>query len=159
MSRIKINPKPSTIFINCRVHGSKLKPNNVRDLKLVLDTGATHTIVTQDAISGLGYEQDILHPIKRQPIITASDKIDRPVIKLSTFHSMGQIVKDFEVVIHDLPTYGHRTIQGLLGMDFLNRFDYRISFSKGFIEVYKPKRLDQNNRTRKKPRKKRKSKR
>ncbi len=79
---------------------------------------------------------------------TASGKIRCPIIKISNFHCMGQIVKDLEVGVHNLPVNDGTDIQiqGLLGMNFLNKFDYKITFSKGLIEIYKPKQLNQNRR-------------
>ena len=152
MSRINFKPNASTIFINCRIYGNTLSPNDNRDAKLILDTGATHTVITPNTISGLGYENDIEKPQKTLPMATASGIISCPMIKVSNFRCMGQIVKDLEIGIYELPLneITDIQIQGLLGMNFLNKFNYKITFSKGVIEISKPKQPNQNRHSRKK---------
>lgn len=154
MSRILFNNNSSAIFIDCRIHGTSDSVNNARNIKLVLDTGSTHTIISPDAISGLGYDQDILNPKTHKDMFTVSDKVTCPIIEISHFHCMGQIVKGLEVGIYNLYVNQFERVpaQGLLGMNFLNKFDYKITFSKGLIEVYKPKSINQNKRSRKRRR-------
>lgn len=98
---------------------------------LALDTGATNTFISWDVASTLGYDPGKLQQRKR--IITGSGIEYAPMIKVKSARALGVEVKDLEVLCHDLPE--EAGIEGLLGLNFLETFDFCINYSKGTIEI------------------------
>lgn len=99
--------------------------------RLLLDTGSTYTIISQEMLDNIGCSPTIAK--KRQRIVTGSGYEIVPVVCLSRFHCLGKSVEDFEVLAHTLPfgTY----VDGLLGMDFMNRFEVEIKIGPGEILI------------------------
>ena len=134
MAKLYFDPNYPLIIVNSRVFNNNF--NNVipyRDIKLVLDTGSTDTILTYKAIYKLGYN---LSSTNNAEMSTVSDQITCPIIKISEFQCMGYTLTDFDVAISNLPYEGQLPSQGLLGMNFLQQFNFNISFDKGYIEIY-----------------------
>jgi len=98
-------------------------------LRLLVDTGASFTILPIQALEDLGY--DIRNPVRRQELFTGQGRIYAPVVSLSWFNCVGQLIENFEIVAHDIPS--NVRLDGLLGMDFLCRFRAVISVSSGEI--------------------------
>lgn len=84
-------------------------------LRLLVDTGASFTIVPLQILKELGYDTD--NPLRRQEIITGQGKIYAPIVRVAWLNSVGQLVENFPVVGHTIP--GGLGVNGLLGMDFL----------------------------------------
>ena len=99
--------------------------------KLLLDTGSAYTIISQEILENIGCSPATAK--KRQRIITGSGYEIVPVVCLSKFDCLGKTIKDFEVLAHSLPfgTY----VDGLLGMDFMNRFEVEIKIFTGEIII------------------------
>lgn len=102
--------------------GGRAKGDYVR-VQLLVDTGASFTILPVQALKALGY--DVNHPIRYQKIMTGNGTINAPVVTVSWFNCLGQSIKDFEVIAHKIP--GSLKVGGLLGMDFLTQFQAIIS--------------------------------
>ena len=94
-------------------------------VQLLVDTGASFTILPVKAIKALGYEID--RPLRYQKIVTGNGMIDAPVVMVSWFNCLGQTIKnfDFEAIAYNTPA--NLRVDGLLGMDFLTRFQAIIS--------------------------------
>jgi predicted aspartyl protease len=110
--------------------GGKVKKRSVI-LRLLLDTGASSTILSAEAVSRMGYDPG--QPFRTERLVTANGVIIAPVFRLSWFNCLGQTLKDFPVVAHSIPS--GIPADGLLGMDFLSSWgavisvaDARISF-------------------------------
>lgn len=90
--------------------------------RLLLDTGSAYTIISQEILENIGCSPAITK--KRQRIITGSGYEIVPVVCINRFHCFGKSLEDFEVLAHTLPfgTY----VDGLLGMDFMSRFEVEI---------------------------------
>lgn len=98
-------------------------------VRLLVDTGASYTILPVKALEDLGY--DIGNPIRRQRIFTGQGRLDVPIINLSWFNCAGQLIENFDVCAHNIPpNFG---IDGLLGMDFLTGL--RAMISVGNAEI------------------------
>ena len=92
--------------------------NSQKVAQLVVDTGASFTLIPYEVASVLG-----LHPEKsseREEIITASGVIDAPILTIPLFSALGVEVRNFKVLCHDLPRQSR--VEGLLGVDFLSHF-------------------------------------
>lgn len=84
-------------------------------VRLVVDTGASFTIISVEILKALGYDTD--NPLRRQEIVTGQGRIYAPVVRAVWFNCVGQLVESFEVVAHSIPP--NLKVDGLLGMDFL----------------------------------------
>ena len=99
--------------------------------KLLLDTGSAYTMISQEILESIGCSPTL--PIRTQRIITGSGYEIVPVIIVNSFHCMGKPVDNFEVLAHTLPFGAY--VDGLLGMDFLNRFEVEIKLYSGEILI------------------------
>lgn len=99
--------------------------------RLLVDTGSAYTIISQEILENIGCSPAFTK--KKQRIITGSGYEIVPVVCLNGFHCLGKIIEDFEVLAHTLPfgTY----VDGLLGMDFMNRFEVEIKISTSEIII------------------------
>ncbi len=101
-------------------------------IPVVLDTGASFTIVATDVLVQLGY--DPANPLlERQRMVAGSGIEYAPRISVRSVTAVGQKVSNLEVLCHDLPTEGG--VDGLLGLNFLKHFRLTIRPRKGLIEL------------------------
>ena len=92
-------------------------PSDSKILRMVIDTGATTTIIPPKVAVAIGC--DPAESKQRMSIITASGTEYLPVVKVPLVRCLGGEVRMLPVVCHDLPAQS--TIDGLLGLDFLDR--------------------------------------
>ncbi|MCY7385419.1 MAG: retroviral-like aspartic protease family protein [Microcoleus sp. CAN_BIN18] len=104
------------------IGGNNGEANEYR-VRLLVDTGASYTILPIKTLEDLGY--DSRNPLRRQEIFTGQGRIYVPVINVCWFNCVGQFIENFDVFAHDIPP--NLRIDGLLGMDFLTRFQAVIS--------------------------------
>ena len=103
---------------------------NGYDIDLFLDTGASLTIIDPALAKALGYKESD-H--------TGGSTVQSPVgkekgfrLKLNAFECLGKTIENFEVACHAL---GLQHIDGLLGMNFLEQFDFCIYPQKAVIRI------------------------
>lgn len=108
--------------------GSRVGGDFVR-VRLLVDTGSSFTILPVQVLQTLGY--DTRNPLRRQELVTGQGRIYVPVINVSWFNCVGQLIESFEIVAHDIPP--NLRIDGLIGMDFLTFFHAVISVSDAEI--------------------------
>ena len=101
--------------------------------KLLIDTGSAYTILSQEILEFIGASP--ISASKRQRIITGSGYEIVPVVNVETFSCFGQNMKNFSVLGHTLPLGVY--VDGLLGMDFLTKFDMEIRTKSGELIVNK----------------------
>ena len=99
-------------------------------VRLLVDTGSSFTILPVQVLQNLGY--DTRNPLRRQELVTGQGRIYVPVINVSWFNCVGQLIENFDVCAHDIPP--NLRIDGLLGMDFLTRFQAVISVGDAEIK-------------------------
>jgi len=92
--------------------------NIVRKVRLLVDTGSSYTVLRVNLLKALGC--DVQNPLRRMRIPTPGGIVETPVVKVPWFSCLGQRVDNFPIVAHDLPAVTFT--DGLLGIDFLNRF-------------------------------------
>lgn len=99
--------------------------------KLLVDTGSTYTIISQELLELIGCSPTT--PKRRQRITTGSGYEIVPVVVADLFHCLGKTMDKKEILAHTLPfgTY----VDGLLGMDFLASFEIEIRPYSGEIIV------------------------
>lgn len=77
---------------------------NGHQIRLALDTAATHTVVDLNALLILGYTMDdLFSPI---PIETANGVIEVHKIKTSQFSALGIEKRNFEIMTYDFISKG-----------------------------------------------------
>ena len=106
-------------------------PGSTKVINLLLDTGSTYTILPVEVLESIGISpaQSELH----ERIATGSGYIIAPKVRVSSLNTLGIKLRRFPVIAHTLPFGG--PIDGLLGMDVLQRAKARISVADGIIEV------------------------
>jgi len=98
-------------------------------INLLVDTGASLTILPVDALKDLNYAIDC--PLRYNTVVTGSGTIRTPIIPVTWFNCIGQTVDNFEVAAYNIPVA--LGIDGVLGMDFLDRFRTIISVAEAPI--------------------------
>jgi|YelNatPaOPRAMG01_1025707.scaffolds.fasta_scaffold23182_4 predicted aspartyl protease len=93
---------------------------NIVNLRLLLDTGASYTMLPVEALEAVGC--DLRHPLREVDILTANGTITLPMVRVPWFHCLGEKVEQWPVLAHTLPLGTRAFANGLLGMDFLSRF-------------------------------------
>ena len=106
-------------------------PNGSLDVRLALDTGAAMTLVLPEVLDDLGYSARDGDKITR--ISTANEAPEQGYrLRVRRFHALGFGFLDFRIHAHELPDYG---VEGLLGMDFLGKFDFEVLISEQRIRL------------------------
>lgn len=79
----------------------------------------------------LGYDPAISE--ERISITTASTVEKVPLITIKEMEVLGRLRKNVKVAVHDLPSKSR--VDGLLGLSFLNDFNLKLMFKKGYLEL------------------------
>ncbi|MGH9854996.1 MAG: aspartyl protease family protein [Blastocatellia bacterium] len=103
----------------------------VRVVKLLIDCGASQTILSWGALASLEIDPAI-SPIRRR-IVTANGLVQAPEVTVEELHSLGQRVNQLPVLALTIP-FGSQ-IAGVLGMNFLRRFDTDLNFKQATIRI------------------------
>jgi predicted aspartyl protease len=105
-------------------------PNgDVSIFRLLIDTGASITILPQKPMPALGYGATG----KQIALVGASGNFYAPLITVSWLSCLGVKAENFTVGLHTLP--GMSFLDGVLGMDFLIKYQCGIFPSEGVIRV------------------------
>ncbi|HUL32089.1 MAG TPA: retroviral-like aspartic protease family protein [Thermodesulfobacteriota bacterium] len=96
----------------------------------IVDTGASFTVISQEAAKELGITIDGNTPII--PTTTASSVIFNPLVTLRSIRVGEAEVENVDVLVHNLP--GHSA--GLLGNSFLSKFKVVLDSINGKMTLY-----------------------
>jgi clan AA aspartic protease (TIGR02281 family) len=99
---------------------ANLQGNN---LALMLDTGASSTVISQRVFNKMRRSQDAEF-IGRYMVNTAGGQIEAPIYQFRRLSIADYVVKDVAVIV--LPMEDFNQADGLLGMNFLREFDFKI---------------------------------
>lgn len=128
MKTYKLQKHGSLLVVKTCVVG----PEGMSYPNLLLDTGAAYTILSQEILYSIGLSPaDEKKRLRR--IITGSGYEIVPVISVQQFHCLGQRIDNFDLLAYTLPSGIY--VDGLLGMDFLNRFHIDLSLSTGKVFI------------------------
>jgi predicted aspartyl protease len=100
-------------------------------LQLILDTGATTTLINRDVLISLGF--DLASPSNLIKMTTGSTVELVPRVLLTRLTAFGQHRFGFPVLAHALPESAQ--VLGLLGLDFLRGLELKIDFRSGQIDL------------------------
>jgi aspartyl protease family protein len=107
-----------------------LKAKRRITVRMVIDTGATYTLIPWKIIQALGIDPRKVK--ERIFIVTASTTEKVLVVKVPSLFVLGKEIKNVRAVIHDLPPASR--VDGLLGLNVLYALGLKIDFSKKIIE-------------------------
>lgn len=125
--KFKREPKDGLIIINVEI-------DSRFDLKMVLDTGATHTTIDSNALYLLGY--DLKDSNGMVEIETANGLIETEVFEVSSFSSLGQTKDKFQIQVYDFLAHGiFSDYNGLLGLDFFAGTKFCIDMNLNAISL------------------------
>ena len=104
-----------------------------REARLILDTGASTTILSPDFVQRLGYRIGA----RSAQFNTANGSVTAPLVTIETISIQQAEISDLTVGVLDIST----GIDGLLGMDFLSRYDFVLARDNSQL-VLKPSRRE-----------------
>ncbi len=105
--------------------------NDYEPVNLLIDTGASMTVITPELAYSLGlFEQDLEDIASFQ---TANGETSAPVVVVGKLQIGHYTVNNLHVGVLPLASGGQ--LQGLLGMDFLQRFKFFIDQRKLTLEL------------------------
>jgi predicted aspartyl protease len=113
------------------IHAGLEGPAGSFGLQLVLDTGATRTLIQAALLVRAGYDPSAA-PVPRQAT-TASGVHLLPLVPVSRLTALGQDRAGFDVFAHTLPPTA--AFDGLLGLDFFRGQALTIDFRNGQITL------------------------
>ena len=109
--------------------------NGARTAHLILDTGASHTILSQELVRDLA-----LMPSDFRPglvvLKTAAGSVDAQVVRIDSMKIATAEVKNSSAAVHTVPDFPPG-IDGLLGLSFLHQFEVTLDSSKGELRLKK----------------------
>ena len=97
--------------------------------RFLVDTGATFTVISQKFAHEM--KLDITKPLRQIQIASAHKMDQTPIVKLNSLQVGGKKVNNLEVLIVALPTA--LRVDGLLGVNFLNKFRVTFEFDKNTL--------------------------
>ena len=100
------------------------------DADLIVDTGASLTILDPSVMVTLGFTEEDKSALSTVQSPIGKEKGYR--LHLPSIECLGKKVENFEVACHSL---GLQHIDGLLGMNFLEQFDFCIFPRKNVIRI------------------------
>ena len=110
-------------------------PAGVREIDVILDTGAVYTVIAWDVAKDIGYDPAVSK--RRMPIVTANGVIEAPLITVERIQVAELRAEAVDVVCHDIPEIAG--IEGLLGLSFLQHFRTLIDYTTGILEITLPR--------------------
>jgi len=115
------------IVVPCTVEG----PIGSSEPKLVLDTGASITVLNAGFLRFLGFNPDQSKEVCF--LTTASGVIRAPIVRVAAITVLGVTRTNFPVAAHSLPPQAN--VSGLLGTDFLSDQVVVVNFRKRWVEI------------------------
>jgi len=115
------------ILRRVRING----PAGLREIDMILDTGAAYTVIAWDVAKDIGYDPAVSE--QRMPIVTANGVIEAPLITVKSIELADLRTEAVDVICHDIPEIAG--IEGLLGLSFLQHFRTVIDYTTGKLEI------------------------
>jgi clan AA aspartic protease (TIGR02281 family) len=98
---------------------------------MVIDTGATLVMIPWDMAEFLGYDPATS---KEWVTMTTASTVEKvPLVTMKEMTVLGHSLRDIKVAVHDMPPMGR--VDGLLGLSFLSKFNLKMMFKEGYLEL------------------------
>lgn len=105
--------------------------NNTVPVRLVVDTGATYTMISTATAKELSIDPQRAQ--RTMPFQTANGVIQAPLANLESVIVGGMEMKNLTAAIHDAVPSAQ--VAGLLGLNFLSNFRLDIDTEKGMLHL------------------------
>lgn len=127
MKRYRLTVRHELLFTRAALkHQSR-----IRVVNLLIDSGSTYTILSWEVLLSLKLDPAV--SLIRRPLVTASGLLVLPEVEVDEFHSLGQSIEQLPVLAHTIPLGSQ--VDGLLGMNFLRRFEMDLNFKQAIIQL------------------------
>lgn len=134
MARTLFNPNQPIIVLKAELYGKK-DPNSgnyiSRLIRMLLNTSSTYSVIPWEIASAL--QCGPTETSKKLRIITSRGPRIVPVVTLNKMIVLDKVIKDIEVICHDIPQKA--CVDGILGLNFIRHFKLFINFEKGILEL------------------------
>jgi len=127
VEQLKISRVSGLMFVDIEMWS--IKEKKFRNMAILLDTGASVTTISNFILDGLGCvdtNQEIIVTTAGGAIKVCTKTIPR--IKIGSL-----VLEDVEVYSHDFPDECFS--DGVLGMNILDQFNFRVNHDKSIIEL------------------------
>ncbi len=121
------NARHGPILVDAEVTG----PKRTLNITLILDTGATTSLLKESDLLALGY--DLASVTSQVQMTTGSVVVPVPKVVLTRLSALGQSRFGFPVLAYTLPATAG--VSGLLGLDFLRAQVLALDFASGQITL------------------------
>lgn len=113
--------------------------NGSRMAQLILDTGASHTVLSQEIVRELA-----LLPSDYRPglviLNTASGSVNAQVVRIDSMKIATAEVLNSSAAVHTMPDFP-AGVDGLLGLSFLHQFEVTLDSDKGELRLKRVRKL------------------
>lgn len=109
--------------------------NGTRSARLILDTGASHTILSHAIARDLGLFS--LRPVASVTMHTVGGSVQADMVPVDSIRIAGADVRNSLVAIHDLPD-APPDIDGLLGLSVLREFEVTLDTARSRLHLGRP---------------------
>ena len=106
--------------------------NDSKQARLIVDTGASQTIISRRLATELGLASTAY--ATRVLLHTASGSVQVDAVILDAIRIGGAELRNSQVLIHDLPDLPF-TVDGLLGLSFLGAYQITLDSSRGELHL------------------------
>ena len=129
MEKLKISRVGGLMFVDIELWS--MRDNKYRNMSILLDTGASVTTISNFILTGLGYTCSD----KEIRVTTASSTILVQTKEIAKIMLGSVELMDVEVYAHDFPDECFS--DGVLGMNILEQFNFRVNLDENIIELEK----------------------
>lgn len=109
-----------------------VKLNGEQDASLIVDTGASHSVVSRRLASQLGLYSDVT--MGTVTMNTVGGSVQAPLVRIKSIRLAEAEVRDSVVVVHDLPD-SPGGVEGLLGLSALREFQVTLDPTKKVLSL------------------------
>mgnify|MGYP000857563117 CR=1 FL=1 len=124
---VPFEPGLDLIYTNVRLKG----PRSTEQYTFALDTACSITTISPSILDDLGYEAR--SGIRRTTVTTALGEEPGYLLRVSEIMALGHTLNDLVVHVHDLAE--NSGVTGLIGLNFLNQFNYEVRSAEGRLFV------------------------
>jgi hypothetical protein len=121
------------VFLNAKIEGKKAR--------MILDTGASKTVLSLHFLEENNLFDDDLKTSKDEAIGIGAEPLETYIYEINNFTLGKTTISSFETVVLDLKHINNsyqqfemKTIDGILGGDFLNKYEAVISYKKKLLK-------------------------
>jgi len=125
----RFDPQAELIMVDATLRG----PRDIKIVRMAIDTASAATVIVPEVLDDIGYS--VRDGTGRTSVTTAVGKEHGFLLKVAEFEALGFMLPEFTVNVFDLANgFG---LDGLIGLSFLNQFNYEVRSAEGRILVEK----------------------